>query len=183
MSAAVRQHQPQPPRFTAPTLRAARTEGNYRQMTTTDDTARRDQARARIELQLDAAERLFKHPDPYRRQAAYSSAVLSYSELAPLHDDPTVRMALSLASAFYQRQSALVRWQHRIPTITPGTDVALIGLAQCDECGRPWQVDTAGACPQCPRPLFGPSPTSFEEAAQLPAGVPADLSAPEPVDD
>ena len=121
---------------------------------------------------LDFAEPLFKSGDPYARQHGFDTAAHAYRALALYQEDVTLRMACLQAGAQYRLQAARVRFKHGIPTIFPRTEAELLGLGRCDACGRPWQVWASDACPECPRLLFGPTPSSREEAGTYPEPSP-----------
>ncbi len=84
-------------------------------------------------------------------------------------------VACHYAAILDQEAAAAVRFEHRIPTLFPRSEAGKLHLPACPSCGRPWQRATEGACPQCPRITFGPSPSSTAQAAQYPD--------PEPVPD
>lgn len=130
--------------------------------------------REQIEAALDEAEALFKDEDPYLRQAAFDAAAHAYTELAQTTTDPTWVTAAVQAAEMYRTNAALVRFQHGIPTLFPGAEAMRIGLAECTECGRAWQLDATGACAHCPQLLWGPTPRSIEEADALPQPKPAE---------
>lgn len=125
-------------------------------------------ARADIEQWITDAEQAFNDADPYRRQDGYARAARAYRTLASQLNDATLKLACNLAADKYDDVAARIRWEHGIPTIFPRTELGRLVLGTCDHCGRPWQADLEGACEHCPRLLFGPTPSSREEAAQFP---------------
>ena len=139
--------------------------------------------RSSIEETITAGEDAFRDADPYRRQAGYERAASGYNALADQTDDAAYKMACRLAALTYQREAAIIRWDNGIPSLPPRTEVTLIGVRTCRWCGRPWQVETDGACEHCPRPLFGVPAHSAAEAKRYPAGDPADVTTPPPAYD
>jgi hypothetical protein len=118
---------------------------------------------------LDEAEAHLRDPDPYRRQAAHDARAMVYDGLAAQTSDSVYHAACIRAAICDRTSAARIRWQHGIPTLYPRTEAHLLGFGQCPECGRPWQLSTAGACPHCPTLQHGPTPTSAAAAAELPA--------------
>lgn len=104
--------------------------------------------------------------DPYTRAAGFKHRALLWGQLAVQTKDPTYAAACTLAGLTDQVSAARIRFEHGIPTILPKTEAELLGLRTCDWCGRPWQADATGACPKCPRLLFGPTPGDREEAQE-----------------
>lgn len=134
-------------------------------------------SREQISENLAYAEGLFADPDPYRRQHGYETARRAYEALAYHQEDPMLAMACRQAAARYHARGAFVRFEHGIPTIFPRTEAAALGLEGCCQaCGRPWSLRIEGACPQCPRLTFGPTPTSREDAAHYPSPTAVDPS-------
>ncbi|MGH3568534.1 MAG: hypothetical protein ACRDRH_21410 [Pseudonocardia sp.] len=129
-------------------------------------------SRPQIEEALNEAEPLFTNPDPYQRQAGYDAAAQCYADLVAYAPDPTWKMACRQAEQRYRTLAARVRWEHRIPTLQPNSEVALLGINSCADCGRPWQLDTAGACEHCPQLLHGPTPLTAADAANYPTPTP-----------
>lgn len=125
--------------------------------------------RAAIEANLDEAERAYQSDDPYRKAAGYDLAGRLYTELACHVDDRTLAAACMQAGQHYQVLAAQTRFTHRIPTLFPRREATLLGLlGRCVACGRGWSLDPGGACPHCPRLLYGPTPDSAQHAAGLP---------------
>ncbi|WP_280212183.1 hypothetical protein [Nocardia cyriacigeorgica] len=139
--------------------------------------------RSVIEDMISGGEVRFRSADPYQSQAGYDQAGRGYELLAEQTEDMTLAMACRLAGQFYRREAARIRWEHRIPSLLPRSEVTLIGLGTCRWCGRPWQVSTDGACERCPEPLFGVAAPDAERAATWPAGDPVDLTAQPPMQD
>ncbi|MFI7121876.1 hypothetical protein [Amycolatopsis sp. NPDC049868] len=132
-------------------------------------------SREELERGLGMAEKDFRSTDPCRRAEAYALASRLYDELARHTDDPTWKHAARMAGQRHAIEAARIRWQHRIPTITPRTQAALLGLGLCHSCGRPWQAGLEGACPVCPRVRHGATPVSVEEAERFGPGTDVDL--------
>ncbi len=110
--------------------------------------------------------------DPFRRQAALDLAGRIYLELTELTTGDVETRAFQLAALHYKREAARVRFHHGIPTIYPTAELELLQLAKCDGCGRPWQLNADGACEHCPQLLWGPAPSSQDEAGAFPPGKP-----------
>lgn len=136
--------------------------------------------RSVVEETITAGEEHSRDEDPCRRQAGYEEAASGYNSLAAQTDDPTYAQACRLAALFYEREAVINRWDNRIPALQPRAEVKLIGFRTCRSCGRPWQIDTDGACEHCPQPLFGVPAGSIDEAARFPRPEPADVTTPEP---
>jgi hypothetical protein len=124
--------------------------------------------------------------DPYRQQAALDSRALLWGSLgeaahhvadqaldAGNSDLGRLLEQLATATAYAaildQEQAARVRFEHRIPTLHTGAQATLLHLGTCSACGRPWQLDDSGACPDCPAFYWGPAPYSRENAEQMQA--------------
>lgn len=133
----------------------------------THDALARD--RSVIETNLDEAEQAYSSHDPYRKAAGYDLAGRLYTELASHVADSTLAAACMQAGQHYQVLAAQTRFTHRVPTLFPRREATLLGLlGRCAACGRGWSLDPDGACPHCPRLLYGPTPDSTEHAAGLP---------------
>jgi hypothetical protein len=122
---------------------------------------------------LDAAEARLDDPDPYVRAAAFESRARLHIQLYAQTTDAVYAAACARASVCDDMSAARIRFEHGIPTIRPGTEQKLLGLRLCERCGRPWQASTEGACPHCPRLLFGPTPGSRDDARRAVPGRPA----------
>lgn len=132
----------------------------------TDPTAAK---RARIEATLDSAEKAFGSNDPYARAHGYQVAGTMYTELATTVKDPLLKVACLQAGERYMALAARVRFLNHIPTLLPKTEAEMLGLlGRCETCSRPWSVDSAGACADCPQLLWGPIPRTEEEARLMP---------------
>lgn len=121
---------------------------------------------------LDDAEARLDDPDPYARAAAFRARARLYHQLYAQTTDAVYGAACARASVCDDISAARIRFEHGIATITPRTEAELVGLRACPDCGRPWQRSVEGACPRCPRLLFGATPTSRQEAESLPPGTP-----------
>ncbi len=101
-------------------------------------------ARKDLERGRGMAEKDFRSTDPYRRAEAYALASRLYDELARHTDDPTWKHAARMAAQRHAIEAARIRWQHRIPTITPGNTgsaarigpVPLVWAPVADRAGR-----------------------------------------------
>lgn len=116
---------------------------------------------------LDRYEDDLENLDPCVRAGAFEGRARVYDELAAstTGDGDVYRMACYRSAILDKSSAARVRFLAGIPTLFPRTEQTLLGLSTCDWCGRPWQVSAEGACPRCPRMLFGPTPSSRQDAA------------------
>ncbi len=127
--------------------------------------------------------------DPHRLQALLDSRAHLWHELAAIADAereagrpeiPSLyTVACHYAAILDQEAAAAVRYEHRIPTLFPKSEAGKLHLRACPSCGRPWQRSTVGACSDCPRLLFGPSPSGTAQAAQFPDPEPVPEVLPE----
>jgi len=129
---------------------------------------------AQIVQYLDDAEtHLDITDDPYLEASAFQARAGIYYSLAASTSEPVYAAACARAALQDETSAARIRFTNGIPTLTPRTEAARLGLNTCDWCGRPWQANGEGACPHCPRLLFGPSPRSIPESAELGQGFEA----------
>lgn len=143
------------------------------------------QAWAALIEQLDYYEPRLRDEDPYVAAAAFTGRARVYEQIQGQTDDPVYKQACFLASLHDHQAAAKIRFQHGIPTIFPGTEIALLDLRRCEFCGRPWQIDPDGerhpdrpadqACPHCPRLMHGPTPSTMPAAAGMPSN-PVDVT-------
>lgn len=113
---------------------------------------------------LDRCEEDLEDPDPYVRAHAFHARAGVYSELAAATTSDVYQAACYRSEVLDKSTAASIRFTAGIPTLFPRTETSLLGLNTCEWCGRPWQVSAEGACPHCPRLMFGPSPTSRADA-------------------
>lgn len=121
-------------------------------------------------------------PDPHLYAALLDSRAGWWDHIGHLADrkagEPETRdvyaIACSYAAILDRTDAARIRFRYRIPTLHPSSVAELIGLNdnRCGACGRPWLLDPAGACPDCPALLHGITPGNAAEAATYPPGRP-----------
>lgn len=124
-------------------------------------------------------------PDPYLLASLLDGRAGLWMELARLRDaDPNrpntadvYAVACHYAAILDQTDAARVRYAYSIPTLHPGALASRLDLdghavRRCRHCGRPWQLDTDGACEKCPRLLWGISPQSAADIGKYPPGEP-----------
>lgn len=102
---------------------------------------------------VDAEREIAVADDLYLRQAQWDVLALNYSTLGTQVHGTTERRLCMTAEQWCREQAARIRWEHRMPTLKPNAEIALLDLNTCDACFRPWQVTPTGACPHCPRPM------------------------------
>jgi hypothetical protein len=112
--------------------------------------------------------------DLYRLQAlldsgAHLAVIVDAEGEAGRPEIPSLyAVACHYAAILDQEAAAAVRFKHRIPTLFPRSEAGKLHLRACAACGRPWQRSTVGACSDCPRLLFGPSPSTVAQARRFP---------------
>lgn len=120
--------------------------------------------------------------DPYFVAGILDRRALIWGELSQAADSEAIPAPYSTACAYAaildQEHAARVRFAHGIPTILPKTEASKLHLDEmrCRSCGQPWQTNRP--CAQCPRILWGATPTSIADAEHFADGEPW----PRPVD-
>ncbi len=123
--------------------------------------------------------------DPYRRVTALTARALSWQSLAEVMSQAAAgeldldaatlaelleraARAAMFAAELDQHEAARTRIMHAVPTITPRTEVARLGLIRCARCGEYWTPDADRPdCLDHPGVVHGPTPRDVAEAEAL----------------
>lgn len=140
---------------------------------------------AGIIRRLDEATGAAGSADPYRRVAALTSRAMSWQDLAEVMSQAAggdidlggdmlaallerAARAAMFAADLDQHEAARTRVMHAVPTLTPRTEVARLGLIRCEACGEYWIPDADRPdCPDHPGVVHGPTPRDVDEAREL----------------
>lgn len=133
----------------------------------------------------EATEAVRDDADPYRRVTALTARALIWQSLAEVMsraaagevdlDDAAFAELLErgaraamFAAELDQHDAARTRIMHAVPTITPRTEIARLGLIRCDRCGEYWRPDADRPdCLDHPGVVHGPTPRDIDEAEAL----------------